>query len=87
MVVAIRAVGTIAISQGFGGIVLLRRQETASQRVCEFEVGPVGPRLPDDGGAARDDVPNHVISNTDFVRSARRAVTDVRELTRLTVLF
>ncbi len=39
------------------GVVLLGGEEVAAQRVGELEVGPVCARLADDGGAARDDVP------------------------------
>ncbi|MBE3045258.1 hypothetical protein IMZ48_22445 [Candidatus Bathyarchaeota archaeon] len=39
------------------GVVLLRGEEVAAERVGELEVGSKGARLADDGGAARDDVP------------------------------
>ncbi len=62
--VAIAVAVAVAVAVGLRmGVVLLGGKKVAAQRVGQFEVGPISTGLPDDGRAARDNVPEHVISD------------------------
>ena len=61
--IAVYRCGAIA-EMRIGGIVLLRGQEVAAQRVRELEIGPVSAGLANDGGAARNNVPENEITQS-----------------------